>query len=155
MEQQQNARIYTPEEALEKFGYAIQPSKGHSMMPFIHSGDTIIVGRKKGRIKKFDIVLYKAFGQYVIHRCVAIRDHDYVMAGDHNTFKEPGITDEMILGVVVRILRGAGEEIAMKGWRYRLYCHLWVDFFPIRCLLLRIRSRISSAAHRLTQGKSR
>ncbi len=155
MEQQDDARLYTPEEALEKIGYAVQPSRGHSMMPFIHPGDTIIVGRKKGRIKKFDIVLYKASGQYVIHRCVAVRERDYVMAGDHNTFREPGITNDMILGVVVRILRGTEKEIPMEGWRYRLYCHLRVHSFPIRCLFHGIRGGIASAARRLIRRKTR
>ena len=99
----------SPEEALNQVGFVIHQAKGYSMQPFIHSGDTVIVSRTSERLKKYDIALYKAWDQYIIHRCISVRKNDYVFAGDHNTFKEPGLTDDQILGVVVKILRGRQE----------------------------------------------
>ena len=138
MGQAQVSGALSPEEALNQVGFVIHQAKGYSMQPFIHSGDTVIVSRTSQRLKKYDIALYKAWDQYIIHRCISVRKNDYVFAGDHNTFKEPGLTDDQILGVVMKILRGR-QEVPLTGWRYRLYCHLWVDFFPLRCFIIKAK----------------
>ena len=65
----------------------------------------------------------------------------YLIAGDHNTFVERDVTDDMILGVMRRVIRD-GREITTKDPRYRLYVHLWCDCSPLRMLILRIKRKI-------------
>lgn len=138
MEKDSQPIFLSVEESLESLGFNVQTSRGHSMMPFLHPGDRILVRRKEGRVKKYEIAVYKSFDMYITHRCISVGEHDYVFAGDHNAFKDPVIPEDRVIAVVAKVLRGR-EEIRMDGWRYRLYCHLWVDFFPIRCMILRIK----------------
>ena len=113
------------------------------MKPLIQPGDLIIVRRKEGRIKKYDMAVYKGDlkDQYIFHRCIAVREHGYVFAGDHNEFSDGEIPEERVLAVVAKVLHGK-EEIDITSWRYRLYCHLRVDFFPLRCLIIRTRKAL-------------
>lgn len=94
---------------------------GVSMLPLLRQGIDD-VSLKKTDCKKNDIVFYRRKdGQYVLHRIVKIKDGNYIMCGDNQWQNEYGITDNMIIAVVVSIKRG-GVQINMQGIRYRLYC---------------------------------
>ncbi len=127
---------------LEKNGYFIYTNVGYSMMPLLRPRRDLIEIRKlSGRAAKYDVVLYRRAreksGHYVLHRVLKVLpDGKYIIAGDHNTFKEYDVTDEMILGVMTRVIRG-GKSIYPNELKYRLYIHLWCDFFPIRTAILR------------------
>ena len=129
--------FYSFEEILEKDGYLIYTNVGISMMPLLRQQRDIIEIRKKGseRCKKYDTVLYKHGSKYILHRIIKVRLHDYIIVGDHNIHKEYGITDDMILGVMTRVIRD-GKTITMNNKRYRLYEHLWVDFYHLRAVIL-------------------
>ena len=60
----------TFEEEINKTGKLIYTSVGNSMMPIIRENcDILIIEKVSGRLKKYDIPLYKrASGQYVLHR---------------------------------------------------------------------------------------
>ena len=130
----------TYEEELQKNGKIIHTNVGTSMMPLLRQNrDVMIIERPEGRLKKYDVPLYKRKnGQYVLHRILKVRDHDYVICGDHCIKKEYGITDNEIIGVLTGVIRD-GKTITMDSFGYKFYYHLWCDFFYIRVFLLRIR----------------
>lgn len=107
-------------------------------MPLLRQRRDMIEIRKKepGRCKKYDVVLYKRDGKYILHRILRVLPSGYLIAGDHNTFVERDITDADILGVMKRVIRD-GKNITMDDPLYRLYVHLWCDCYPLRMFFLR------------------
>ena len=132
------SKSYTFEEILEERGCFAYTNVGCSMMPLLRERRDIIEIRKKepGRCKKYDVVLYKRNGQYILHRILRVLPDGYIVAGDHNSFLDPQVKDDMILGVMTKVKRD-GREITIDDPRYRLYVHLWCDCYPLRMLLLR------------------
>jgi len=127
------------------------------MKPLLRNRRDIVEIRAKGseRYQKYDVVLYKRGPKYILHRIIEVRPTDYVIVGDHNYRKEYGITDDHILGKMVRVIRN-GKEIRMDNRLYRLYYHLWCDFYPIRAFLLfsmAMARRVLSKGKRLLLGK--
>ena len=131
-------RKSTFEEILTRDGRLVYTSVGDSMWPLIRQGrDLLVIERPKGRLKKYDVPLYKReSGQYVLHRVLRVRENDYVICGDNRWHRETGITDENIIGVLTAVIRD-GKELPVTDLRYRLYAHLWCDLFPLRALILR------------------
>lgn len=127
----------TFEEALEKHGAFVFPNVGRSMMPLLREGRDLVEIRKKTseRCKKYDVVLYRQNGIYVLHRILKVREKDYVLAGDHNCTKEYGITDEQIIGVLTAVIRD-GKQIPVTAPAYLAYTHLWCDLYPLRVMIL-------------------
>lgn len=127
-------------EQLELHGKIIYTNVGTSMMPLLRAGrDVMIIERPTGRLKKYDVALYiRADGMHVLHRVLKVRDNDYVICGDHCTVKEYGITDDNIIGVLTGIIRD-GKTVTMDSFGYKLYYHLWCDFFYVRVLLLKVK----------------
>lgn len=130
----------TFEKEIEKSGRIIYTNVGDSMMPFIKQGrDVLVISRAEGRLKRYDVPLYKRdSGQYVLHRILKVRENDYVICGDNRCNREYGITDRHIIGVLTGVIRN-GREIPVTDRKYRIYVHLWCDFFPLRAIVIRIR----------------
>lgn len=130
----------TFEAEISEKGKLVYTNVGDSMMPLIKQGrDLLIIERASGRLKKYDVPLYKRdSGQYVLHRILKVRRDDYVICGDNRYKKEYGITDRNIVGVLTGIVRN-GREISVKDFGYRVYVHIWCDFFIIRATILFIR----------------
>ena len=141
------------EEVLEKDGYLIYTNVGTSMLPLLRQHrDIIEIHRKAPNIscKRYDVVLYKRGDKYILHRILKVRPKDYVICGDNNIFCEYGITDEKILGVMTRVIRD-GKSIYSTDWKYKLYVHLWCDFYPVRAAFLYFKMVIRAAGHRLKE----
>jgi signal peptidase I len=128
------------EDVIERDGKLIYTNVGDSMRPLIRQDrDLLIIEKPAGRLKKYDIPLYKRdSGQYVLHRVLKVRQDDYVICGDNRYSKEYGITDRHIIGVLTAVVRD-GKEISLTDWRYRIYVHLWCDLFPIRAVILKAK----------------
>lgn len=128
------------EDVIERDGRLIYTNVGDSMRPLIRQDrDLLIIEKPNGRLKKHDVPLYKRdSGQYVLHRVLKVRENDYVICGDNRYSKEYGITDRHIIGVLTAVVRN-GKEVPITDWRYRIYVHLWCDFFPIRALILKAK----------------
>ena len=131
------SNISSYEEQLELYGKLVYPNVGFSMMPLLrqHRDLMIISKRPEGRLKKYDAVLYKRGGRYILHRILKVRKEDYVICGDHNWRREYGITDEQIIGVLTAFVRD-GVETPVTDKRYLTYVHLWCDFYYIRAAIL-------------------
>ncbi|MBR5345733.1 MAG: S24/S26 family peptidase [Clostridia bacterium] len=143
-------RYYTFEEALSEKGYIIYTNVGTSMLPLLRQRRDIIEIHKKDpttRCKRYDVVLYKRGNKYILHRILKVRTNDYVISGDHNIWREYGITDAQILGVMTRVIRD-GKSIDVSTNRlYKLYVHLWCDFYHVRVAILYLK-RLAYAALR-------
>lgn len=131
----------TFEEEIARTGKLIYTNIGDSMMPIIRQNrDLLIIEKVRGRLKKYDVPLYKRdSGQYVLHRILKVRKNDYIICGDNRWQKEYGITDRHIIGVLTGIVRN-GNTISVNDRKYRLYVHLWCDFFHVRAWILRMKN---------------
>lgn len=128
----------TFEEEIARHGKLIYRNVGNSMNPLIRQGrDLLIIEKAPERLKKYDVPLYKRdSGQYVLHRVLKVRQDDYVLCGDNQWHRESGITDRHIIGILTCVIRN-GKEVPVTSPRYRIYVHLWCDFFWIRAFILR------------------
>lgn len=133
----------TFEEEIRRKGKLVYTNVGDSMEPLIKQGrDLLIISAVNGRLKKYDVPLYKRdSGQYVLHRILKVRTDDYVICGDNRWQREYGITDRHIIGVLTGIVRD-GKEISVTDKKYRLYVHLWCDFFYVRAFILMVKHYI-------------
>ena len=123
----------TFEQALAERGSFVAPASGVSMQPLIRPGRDLVEITRKGaaRCRKHDVVLYRRGERYVLHRVVQVRDHDYVIAGDHQTVKEYGVTDADIVGVLSAVIRD-GKRLSVTDRAYRRYVRLWCGLYPVR-----------------------
>lgn len=125
------------DELMEK-GYLVYTNKGISMLPLLrHDRDLMIIEKKKeGQLKKYDAVLFiRGNGQYVLHRILKVREHDYWIVGDNCTSGEY-IKEEQIIGVLTGVIRD-GKKISVDDRGYRFYVWLWCYFYPIRFFIIR------------------
>jgi hypothetical protein len=127
----------TFEEELQCHGNLVYTNVGCSMMPLLRQGHDLveIVKKEPGSCKKYDVVLYKRGDRYILHRILKVLENGYIIVGDHNYRREYDITEEQIIGVLVAVVRD-GRRISVSDWKYRVYVHLWCDFFPIRAAIL-------------------
>lgn len=133
------------EEVIKEQGMLVCTTAGTSMYPMLRDRrDTIIVKPYEGRLKKYDVPLYKCGTRYILHRIVEVRPDSYVICGDNCERKEYGITDEQILGVLTGFYRGS-KLVDMNNWQYKLYARIACAAFPLR----RIRGIARSVARRI------
>lgn len=119
------------EDIIREEGVYVSTTVGTSMYPMLRNRkDTIIITPHTGRLKPYDIPLYRRGDQYVLHRILEVRPDSYVIRGDNCIEKEYGITDEQIIGVLSGFYRG-NKKINMDGVLYRLYSRLWPAANPL------------------------
>ena len=167
----------TYEEILRKGQTLVYTNVGMSMMPLLRQRRDLLIIEPKppGRLKKYDVPLYKRGKKYILHRIVKVTDTGYVIIGDNNTFYEYDVTDDLILGVLTGFVRNDPPGIEklifwkkdrhMKGKRfstedkaYRAYVLLWCGCLPLRITFLKLRNRIRwhlSRVYRFMKGGRR
>lgn len=128
------------EEELERSGKLIYTTVGVSMNPLIKQDrDLSIIEKPKGRLKKFDVALYKrANGQYVLHRVVKVLEDGYVILGDNCCSKEYNIKESQILGVLTSLVRN-GKEIDLNSFGYKLYVRARYAHYPVRVIIFKTK----------------
>ena len=128
------------EQTLLQDGVFVSTTSGVSMRPLLRDRrDTIVVTKPNGRLKKYDVALYRRKNEYVLHRIVKVLPDSYVICGDNCLAKEHGITDADILGVLTEFYRG-DKHYTVTDPRYRLYARVWVALYPLRLLKKRVFS---------------
>lgn len=128
----------TYEQQLEQHGSLVYTNVGDSMLPLLRERRDLLIIEKRspGRMKKYDIVLYRRpSGKHILHRVLKVRKSDYVIAGDNRWEREFGVQDDWIFGVLTAVVRD-GKKVELKGWKYRLYVFLWCDLFWVRAGIL-------------------
>lgn len=139
------------EEILQKEGVFVSTTSGVSMEPlFKNRRDTIVITPVNGRLKKYDVPLYRRGEQYILHRIVKVLPDSYVICGDNCVAKEYDITDAQILGVLTEFYRKDKHyTVSHKG--YQLYARVWVAIHPLRNAAKRLRYYLSRIKHHLTK----
>lgn len=141
------------EDVLKEEGIFVSTTVGVSMFPMLRNRkDTIIVMPYEGRLKKYDVPLYKRGSDYILHRIIEVLPDSYVIRGDNCIQKEYGITDEQILGVLTGFYRGS-KKINMNGTGYKLYVHVWQVLYPVRKAYRAIRAIAAKVWHTLRREK--
>lgn len=120
------------EQAIARGNFVIRPI-GVSMWPMIRNGkDSILVQPVKGRLKKYDLPVYKDnIGRYVVHRIIEVTDTGYVICGDGLYEREYDITDKNMLGIVEGFFRKE-KYIPCTSKGYMLYVKFWVGIIFLR-----------------------
>ena len=93
------------EDVLTRDGVYVSPTVGVSMRPMLRQGkDRVILVPPNGRLKRYDVPLYRRGKDYVLHRIIAVRPEDYVVLGD-NCIAREYVRDEQIVGVLAGFYR--------------------------------------------------
>ena len=113
---------------------------GTSMEPFlIHNRDRIYFQKPEGPIKKGDMVFFqRKTGEYVMHRIMKVRDHQYYLAGDHQTFLEGPIEESQIFAKVVSVER-AGVWLSEDDRIWKFYAVWWRRLYWVRKVVKKLK----------------
>ena len=145
-----NAKI---EDVIESQGFYAGTTVGISMYPMLrHRRDTIVLKPVNGRLKKYDVPLYKVGNRYVLHRVIKVLPNGYIIRGDNLILKER-VTDDEILGVLTEFYRNPkninegnartlenAKPINMDGLGYKLYVRVWHYSYPVRFMYRKCRN---------------
>ena len=133
------------EDIIARDGMYVSTVSGGSMKPMlVDRRDTVVISPPTGRLKKYDVVLYRSNGKYVLHRVVKVLPDSYVMCGDNCVLLEKGIRDEDVIGVLSEAWQG-DRKLDLNSPRYRFYCRRRVAAFYPRKLFRRVRGIVASA----------
>jgi hypothetical protein len=114
--------------------------------------DLVIIKKITEPLKKYDVILFKRNGKYILHRILTVKENSFDTAGDHNSWKEYDVKPEEIVGVLTAVVRD-GKEIRPEDPAYRFYVHLWCDVYPLRFGLLKADRLAHRAASRILRRK--
>ena len=128
------------EDIIEKEGYYISTSVGNSMLPFLRERKDTIVIQKRKQYKKFDVVLYKRKGNYVLHRIIKVLPETFHIRGD-NCYYDEYVKHNEIIGVMVECYRGE-KKVNLNSIFYKLYVCIRVYSYPIRSVFNKIKIKI-------------
>lgn len=92
---------------LEKTGVIAFVPGGNSMWPTLKNRkQSVIVKKKEGKLKKWDVALYKRNGgANVLHRVIEPTDYGYIILGD-SQFTPEKVAEDQVYGVMVGFYRG-------------------------------------------------
>lgn len=152
MEKNSATNVYNSiEEVLAGGGIYSGLTTGISMEPLIHhQKDNIIIVKPEGRLKKYDIPVYRGKnGNYVMHRVIKVCSDHYVIIGD-NTKTLEYVKDEQIVGVLIGFYKNGKKYIDLETNKfYKLYSRLWVAIRPLRPLTIFINRAIRFVKRRI------
>jgi len=138
----------TFEEILKKDGRLVYKTRGVSMLPMLHQNrDIIVIVPPEGRLKKYDVALYKRGSSYILHRIIGIQDGEYLIRGD-NTYRIEHVPQELVIGVLTGFVRN-GKSYTAEDTGYQIYCRLWNAIYPMRKLLFLMRTAAGKTARLL------
>ena len=139
------------ESILDRDGKLVYKTKGSSMKPMLRENrDLVIIEKPSGRLKRYDVALYRRRQAYVLHRVIRTREQDYAIRGDNTYSLETGITDADMLGVLTAFVRD-GHEVSVTDLSYRLYVRLWCALYPLRFAVFHTLRQI----RRLRRGRAK
>ncbi len=86
------------ETELEKYGVIAFVPSGNSMWPTLKNrAQSVIVGRREARLKRFDVAFYRRQDVYVLHRVMEVVDGGYIICGDSQLTLEK-VKEEQVFG---------------------------------------------------------
>ena len=126
------SEIKSIEQAIAEEGKLVLSTAGVSMKPLLgNRRDTVIILPVTGRLKKYDVPLYRRGEKCVLHRIVDVLPESYVICGDNCENYEYDITDDNIIGVLKAFYRKDKYHTVDETW-YKIYSVCVVKLLPIR-----------------------
>lgn len=136
------------EEMIARDGMYVCTTSGISMKPMLRDRrDTVVITPVSGRLKKYDVALYRYKGKYLLHRVVKVLPDSYVCCGDNCITPETGVTDADVVGILSEVWRG-DKKLKLDGAGYKLYYKLRVATFGIRRACRRLMGKLRSLLKR-------
>ena len=119
------------EKILASDGMYVSSTRGVSMLPMIKTGrDVVVIAPKNGRLKRFDVALYRRGDSYVLHRVIEVLDDRYLIRGD-NTYVDEFISESDVIGVMTEYYRGR-KNVLVTDPDYLNYVEARVRSYPQR-----------------------
>lgn len=147
------SEIKSIEQAIAEEGKLVLSTAGISMKPLLgNRRDTVIILPVSGRLKKYDVPLYRRGEQCVLHRIVDVLPDSYVICGDNCESYEYDITDDNIIGVLSAFYRKDKYYTVEDTW-YKIYSVCVVKLFPIRKFLKRTRRILARIYRKISPKK--
>ena len=142
----------TVEEYLAEKGEYAATTRGVSMYPLLRDRQYAVkIVPADGRLKKYDVALFRREKQLVLHRVIRVYPDCYYIRGDNCEGGEY-VTDRQIVGVLSEI-NGKNRRLKTTDTAYRLYSHLTVFFYPLRYALKKTVRLARRVARRILKGK--
>ena len=130
------------EDVLREEGVYVATICGVSMYPMLRNRrDTVVIKPYEGRLKKYDVPLYKIGDKYILHRIIKVLPDSYIIRGDNTEEKEYDISEKNILGVLTTFYRDE-KEVNMNGFAYKTYVHVWYRIFYLRTFVKKVYHRL-------------
>ena len=146
--EQQNNGINTLESMLARDGKLVYKTKGRSMQPMLYENrDLVIISVPKGRLRPYDVALYRHGGAYVLHRVIRVREKNYLIRGD-NTYHVEVVPDSAVIGVMTGFKR-KGKDYSVQDPMYRRYVRVWCAIYPARKVLAFLIRKAKAAARKM------
>ena len=143
------------ERILESDGVYASVTEGTSMRPLFKTHrDMIVVKRANGVLKKYDVVLYRVGGKYILHRIIGFdRERDICIIRGDNTYAKEYIPRADIFGVLVSFNRkGKRHDVTERG--YRAYSAVWSFIYPLRYVAHKALSLVKRIVKKIIRKKS-
>lgn len=136
------------QEVLDKDGVWISTTAGTSMWPMLRDRrDTIVVHPVEGRLRPYDVVLYKRGSAYILHRVIKATADGYRIIGD-NCLAYEEVPESDILGRLDEFWRSE-HRCNPRGGAWLLYARVWHALLPIRKVLKRIHFAAKRVAKKI------
>lgn len=137
----------TFEDILARDGRLVYKTRGVSMEPMLRQNrDLVEIEAPAGRLKRFDVALYRRREQYVLHRVIHVKDGYYLIRGD-NTYALEHVPDEDVIGVLKGFVR-KGKRFGVDARGYRSYVCVWNALYPLRALWVRFVRLLKAIARK-------
>ena len=141
------AHVMTHEQMLAQSGFDICSPISGSMRPLIRpQRDSALFVAYKGRLKKYDVALYRRDGQAIMHRVLRVLPNGYIIRGDNANISEY-VANEQVIGVMKGFYRDEWY-VSCDHMIYWLYAIVWPKLHPILMLYKRMRRFLYSAKRR-------
>ena len=136
------------QEVLERDGVWISTTTGTSMWPMLRDRrDTIVVRPIEGRLRPYDIALYRRGDAYILHRVIKATADGYRIIGD-NCMAYEEVPNSDILGRLDEFWRGE-RHCDPRSDAWLLYARTWHALLPIRKVISRIHFAARRVAHKI------
>ena len=117
--------------------------KGNSMYPFLRNGiDSVRLAPVNQPLVKNDVVIFKYYGNQILHRIIKIDGERYILQGDGIIINREHCRKEDVIGVVTHIFRGEGRMIPVTSLKWKILSWIWLSLRFARRYLLTILRRI-------------
>lgn len=109
--------------------------------------DTIVVHPVEGRLRPYDVALYKRDNAYILHRVIKVTANGYRIIGD-NCMAYEEVPESYILGRLDEFWRGE-RRCNPRSRSWLLYARIWHALLPIRKILKRIHFAAKRVAKKI------